>query len=613
MSLRVKFFVFLVVLFVLLGAAVSIVQAWWVDRLVIDHATSRLRQNINVAWLALDNTCQRLETIVDLLAERDALADLAVAPADRIQGLLQKNWARSELDVLVLVSPEGQVLHGSGIQGGFLPLSSLGMLQPGEDGASGYTLLPADMLALDTHVAADHVMMAYAARAIRDGDTVQAILVAGLALNSANQLLDSIQDAIFGDTFYRGERAGTVTIFMGSMRIATTVLSDSGQRAVGTTVSGKVAQQVLRRGEPWTGRALVVDEWYLSRYEPIKTPTGAVIGMLYVGELEQLYLDQRRDTVMTLVAVLLIILGLAFAVTFYARDRILRQIVALDDTTRKFAEGDLSARVAIATNDEIGELAQNFNRMAGAIEADRDRILSQSEEIQTLNSNYMQMLGFVTHELRSTISAALFNTQLLQDGSYGDLTDDLREGLSHVSNSLHYLDEITNNYLQLARIEEGALILNKTDVHIVRDVIQPVLTGLERQMHGRGMMCCVEMADDLAVPADVNLLRVVYENLIGNAIKYGRQDGHIVLIGQKEKEEGRVHLTVQNEGKAIDQSRLPSLFRKFHRYDTDESTGRQGTGLGLFIVQQIVSVHGGEVWVESSEEIGTCFHLRLPA
>lgn len=611
MSLRVKFFVFLVVLFVLLGAAVSMVQAWWVDRLVIDHASARLRQNIGVAWLALDTTRLRLQTIVDLLAERDALADWTAAPPDRVQGLLQKNWARSELDLLVLLSPDGRVLYGSGIQGDTVPASILDGRRAGDDRASGFALLPAAILTRDATPAQDTVMVAYAVRAIREDGVVKAVVLAAVALNSANQLLDSVQNAIFGDAFYRGKRAGTVTIFMGPTRIATTVLTDDGQRAVGTTVSGEVAQHVLEHGESWTGRALVVDDWYLSRYEAIRDMTGEIIGMLYIGELEQLYLDQRRETVMTLAAVLLVILGLAFGITFYARDRILRQIVFLDQATRAFAQGDLGVRVAIATNDEIGELAHNFNHMAEVIQADRDRILSQNDEIQTLNSNYMQMLGFVTHELRSTISAALFNTQLLQDGSYGDLTGDLREGLTHVANSLHYLDEITNNYLQLARIEEGALILNKTEVRVAPDVVQPVLAGLLRQMQGRGMTCCVDVPETLALPADVNLLRVVYENLIGNAIKYGRQDGRIHLEGWRE--DAWVHLTVANDGKAIDQSRLPTLFRKFHRYDTDESTGRQGTGLGLFIVQQIVTVHGGEVWVESGEERGTCFHLRLPA
>ncbi|HEX73291.1 MAG TPA: ATP-binding protein, partial [Candidatus Hydrogenedentes bacterium] len=109
--------------------------------------------------------------------------------------------------------------------------------------------------------------------------------------------------------------------------------------------------------------------------------------------------------------------------------------------------------------------------------------------------------------------------------------------------------------------------------------------------------------------ADPDLIRVVYENLIGNAIKYGRVDGVITLEARADN--NRLELSVWNEGKPISPERLPHIFNKFQRYDVEENTGKSGTGLGLFIVKQIIDQHGGTIRAESSEVEGTRFTFIL--
>ena len=102
---------------------------------------------------------------------------------------------------------------------------------------------------------------------------------------------------------------------------------------------------------------------------------------------------------------------------------------------------------------------------------------------------------------------------------------------------------------------------------------------------------------------------MVYENLVGNASKYGSEGGRIVIGGLESGSKAK--LFVWNEGGAIDESHRPALFRKFRRYDLDSLSGRKGSGLGLFIVQKIVEGHGGEVWVDSAPGEGTRFTFTL--
>ncbi|NJN63677.1 MAG: HAMP domain-containing protein [Acidobacteria bacterium] len=347
----------------------------------------------------------------------------------------------------------------------------------------------------------------------------------------------------------------------------------------------------------------MVNDWYLARYEPIRDPADAIIGMLYIGELERLHLDERRDALIGLTLVVLGVVAFGFAASLIASRPAIQQIATLEQATRRFAQGDFAVRASVHARDEIGSLAHSFNTMAEEIERDRTRILEQKSEIEATNRNYLDMLGFVTHEFRGTLGAALFNVQLLEDAEPDELTEDSRELARLVGDALRSLDEITREYLELARIESGALVVNRKEVALVTDVIEPVMRDLQAQIRSRRMTVAINVPAALTVPADPTLLRVIYHNVVGNAVKYGAEGGRITLDHASETD--RAVLSVWNEGRAIPADALPTLFRKFSRHDVDEATGRSGSGLGLFIVKQIVLGHGGEVWVESEEGRGT--------
>ncbi|GMW01842.1 MAG: hypothetical protein AMXMBFR84_29790 [Candidatus Hydrogenedentota bacterium] len=621
MKLRTKFGLLFIAVFAVLTIVLSLQQAWWVQQLVVDQTADRMKQNIRSAWQILDSHRRHLETVTTLLAEEESLKEYERRTAEELMPELQRHCSQWRLDVLVLLQRDSTVFARarSESRGDVFRPKGLSEVFASNSPASGYFLLPADQVRLESDRFQDQcligselgeAMVSFAVVPIRSQNgRLAGRLLAGTLLNNANSLVDDIRQTIFSEEIYQEKPVGTATIFRGPVRIATTVLVESGNRAVGTLVSEEVHAQVLGKGVPWTGPATVVNDRYLSRYDPIRDPSGRVIGMLYIGELEQIYRDLESQTVLSNLSVVLAVMIFSFAVSYLIGQGMLRQISALDLATQRFAAGDMSARVEVHSRDEIGDLAASFNAMAQEIAEDREQIIAQKSEIEGANRNYLDMLGFVTHELRSSISAALFNVELLKDESFGPLEGDLREGVGVVERSLRYMLEVTQNYLQLSRIEKGELIPVKRHVHVVRDVIQPVLDEWGAQARDRDMHIDVAIPDEQIIRADANLLRIVYDNLVGNAIKYGRQGGRI-LLDSKPITNG-VELGVQNEGKAIPPDVLPRLFDKFERYDVDESTGRKGTGLGLFIVKQIVSRHGGAIHVTSNAETGTRFAIAL--
>jgi two-component system NtrC family sensor kinase len=133
-------------------------------------------------------------------------------------------------------------------------------------------------------------------------------LVGGVLVNRNFEIVDRVKNIVFRDAKYKGKESGTATIFLGDWRIATNVMDKEGNRAIGTRVSREVYERVLGRGLPWIRRAFVVDDWYITAYEPIRDFQDKIVGMLYVGILETKY------TVLKEKLILLFMLGMLVSV-----------------------------------------------------------------------------------------------------------------------------------------------------------------------------------------------------------------------------------------------------------------------------------------------------------
>lgn len=239
------------------------------------------------------------------------------------------------------------------------------------------------------------------------------------------------------------------------------------------------------------------------------------------------------------------------------------------------------------------------------------RVLRELDErLQEVSRSYMELLGFVAHELKNPLASAIMGLYTVKDGYLGDLSPEQRRALEAVARSLDYFQDLIKKYLSLSRIERGALEVRKVPLALRPEVVDPAIEALRRELEEKGMAVEVRIPPGMRVVADRDLLRIVYDNLLSNAIKYGKEGGHIVLEARESDDE--VVLSVWNEGPGIPRDKLPLLFQKFSRLDVPSHAKKRGTGLGLFICKEIVERHGGRIWAESEEGKWAKFSFTLP-
>ena len=172
------------------------------------------------------------------------------------------------------------------------------------------------------------------------------------------------------------------------------------------------------------------------------------------------------------------------------------------------------------------------------------------------------------------------------------------------------LRDMIKNYLDLSRIERGELQVVKHEVLFLHDVIEPVLAEFEGELENNEIDLEVLVPEEMQFVVDPDLLRVVMENLIGNAIKYGSKHG--IIRVQARQVDNSWEVSVWNEGEGIEPAEIAQLFTKFTRVGGDLARRQQGSGLGLFVTKEIVENHGGQIWANSEQGKWANFVFTIP-
>ncbi len=202
-------------------------------------------------------------------------------------------------------------------------------------------------------------------------------------INRDYYIVDDIKDTLYKDETYSGRDVGTVTIFQEDFRISTNVFTDTGERAITTRVSQEVNEAVLEKGENWNDRAFVVNSWYVTAYKPIKNINGDIIGILYVGILEQPYIDEGYRILIIYFFYLFAGFVLSIFVSRYYAGAIISPINKLIKGTESIARGQFE-KIDVGTNDETAKLANAFNEMAVDLQKTMGELISKRNEIETI-------------------------------------------------------------------------------------------------------------------------------------------------------------------------------------------------------------------------------------
>jgi two-component system, NtrC family, sensor kinase len=455
----------------------------------------------------------------------------------------------------------------------------------------------------------DVMAMEYARPVLDDSGKVEKLLYGGRIINGRNEVVDTMRDIMFGEEVYSEKPVGTVTIFQGDVRIATNVVKRSGDRAVGTKVSPEVYEHVIGLGKNWSDRALVVSDWYLTAYEPIRDIDGDIIGMLYVGILEQPFFDMAKKvflaffTIVTGSVILALIISLLLAGSF------VKPVKRLVEGTARISRGELDHRVNVDTSiEDLRWLEVSFNEMAESLESRNKDLVLAKEKREALNKRYLDLISFVSHELKGILSSTILNAYSVRDGFLGMVNFKQQKALDSITRNLDHLDATVKNFLNLSRIEKGDMGVSKKPVFIREEVFAVAVETFLKQILEKEMEIKNNIPAELSVPADRDLIQVVANNLVSNAVKYGSRGGKIEINSEDRKDKFKI--SVYNDGRALGENEIKSLFHRFSRLDAPETKNAKGTGLGLFISKEIVEKHGGTMYVEPGKD-GNSFVFEI--
>jgi signal transduction histidine kinase len=277
--------------------------------------------------------------------------------------------------------------------------------------------------------------------------------------------------------------------------------------------------------------------------------------------------------------------------------------------TRKLSAGKLGYEVDKETGTlEFDELAQSFNKMSAQLHDREDSLKKINEELAALNKNYLDLVGFVSHELKGIVASTIMNAAAVRDGFFGQINEKQKQSLKSVTKNLHYFRETVRKFLDLSRIEKGELHINKKQIKLREEVFEPSLENFNAEIADKQMIVTNDINAEIQVNGDLDLLNIVANNLIGNAVKYGQEKGKIILKSEVRK--NKVQIEVYNDSRPIREEEKEKLFKKFSRLEDSKDKKIKGTGLGLFLTKEIISQHGGDIWIRP-EENGNTFIFQI--
>lgn len=234
------------------------------------------------------------------------------------------------------------------------------------------------------------------------------------------------------------------------------------------------------------------------------------------------------------------------------------------------------------------------------------------EALEAANRAYLEMLAFVSHELKNPLASMVTDTRLLHDGFLGELNERQKAKVNRITHKGEYLLDLIKEYLDLARVEGGSMRINlRHGVDFMAEVVEPAIYMLRSSLEEAEMELSSFVPDTrFGVECDAALVRIVMTNLLGNAIKYGRHGGSIRLHVNRLLE--KLHVSVWNEGPGFAEAERQKLFRRFTRLNAAALSGRKGTGVGLYSSWRIVQLHNGRIRARSKEEEWAEFSFEIP-
>ena len=654
-SLRTKLILSFIVIIFVGGSGTTILGTRLVANTLIRQAQRKVTHDLAAAWIVYNEKLSEVRNIITFTAARESIAEaLQNNQRELLQRYLNRVRIENDLDILTLTNDQGKVIlrtRNTEVVGDsqlqdevvhvalqnevvastqIIPREEL--LKEGKDLArqAYMAIIPTPKAKPRKGAEETAGMMLKAAAPIVDqAGRLLGTLYGGSLINRDYYIVDRIKEIVFKEEKYKGKDTGTATIFQGDLRISTNVKTAEYQRAIGTRVSEEVGQAVLEEGSEWIDRAFVVNDWYITAYQPIRNIGGEIIGMLYVGMLEAPYVDIRNKVVFSFLGMALLCLFLVFIMYLFITTGITNPLRDMVVATEKIAQGDLSHEVDIESRDEIGYLAVSFNKMVGELRNAQEKLKEWGETLerrvaertealgkaqhQLIQSEKLASLGklaaVVAHEINNPLAGILTYIKLLikitgKEPFPVARAQEMKEYLSVMDTEMARVTRIVKDLLTFARQSKPRI--EKTDVN---SIVEKSLSLLENKLKLQNiqLQCILDTTLPL-VPCDFSQIQQVIMNLIINGSESMPEGGALTIKSSHLPDNEFVAIEIADTGTGISPEHLSKIFDPF--FSTKEAG--KGVGLGLSIVYGIINEHKGSVEVKSTKGKGTTFFIKLP-
>jgi two-component system NtrC family sensor kinase len=610
----------------------TIVGIQIINNRIIDEAQERIRNDLNAARELYQNRMKHVEDAVEFTTVRLFMGDILNGDIrEEYLDELARFKESEKLDVLTITNAKGIVVlrvnnpaaTGDDQSQDEIVNAVLWTKAP----ASGTTLVSARELQHESPMLAEQAyfkfietpmarprpeteetsgMMLKAAAPIFDADgNFAGVVYGGSLLNRNYDIVDKVKETVFQNVVYEGKDIGTATIFQDDVRISTNVKDESGERAIGTRIAEDVYDQVIVREEPWIGRAYVVTDWYITAYEPIRNINGKVIGILYVGILEQKYTDIQNQTILAFIGVTLIGAAVSAVFALFISRQISNPIRHLVAASKQLANGNLEVKLEPTSYDELGKLSYRFNQMAEALRQ-RDERLKDFTKRKIMESERLAIVGQlaanVAHELNNPLQGIVTYSSLLLEKDICD--EPSRKNLEKISIQANRCREIIRGLLDFSRQKKPVKTLTN-----VNDQLRRCVSLVENQAQFHNIEIVKNLDESLPmIVVDPSQIERVFLNLIINAAEAMNDGGRLTLTTSYGLNGNSIEIEVKDTGHGIT---IENMERIFNPFFTTKEIGH-GVGLGLAISYGIVKEHNGEITVESEYGKGAKFTVSLP-
>jgi signal transduction histidine kinase len=305
-----------------------------------------------------------------------------------------------------------------------------------------------------------------------------------------------------------------------------------------------------------------------------------------------------------LILLVLLILILSLLVSFILYKQVINPIEELTGVTQRFSKGDMSARSSYKSRNELGVLANSFNNLAEWIVTQDGEKEKRNEELQAANKELESFSYSVSHDLRAPLRHINGYISILKDSYLDSLPEDAKLNLMKVDEASNKMNHLIDDLLNFSRT--GRLEIKFSDFEM-NDIISETVESIKSEYSQRNIEWHISELPQ--VYGDPALLRLVWINLINNAVKFTASREKAIIEIKSEEKKDSIVFSIKDNGVGFDMKYAYKLFGVFQRLHS--SSEFEGTGVGLANVRRIISRHGGETWAESEVDKGSVFYFSL--